>query len=110
MKDTNIIYYRKEIIVELCGEVDHHVAPGIKDRIDFMAFECNVKKIVFDFSKVTFMDSSGIGIVLGRYNKMIASGGEVVTRNAHGTVKQILEMCGIFSLMKYEEDEKEAEK
>lgn len=108
--ETNIIFFENNLIVELCGEVDHHVAPGIKERIDFMLDQCRVNKIVFDFSRVTFMDSSGIGIVLGRYNKMVASGGEVVTRNARGTVKQILEMCGIFTLMKYEEEENEERK
>ena len=69
-----------------------------------MLEECNVKTIVFDFSRVTFMDSSGIGIVLGRYNKMAVSGGQVIIRNARGLVRQILEMSGIFSLMKHEED------
>ena len=102
--DTNLIYSDHVLTVELCGEVDHHISSGIREQIDSMLEECNVKTIVFDFSRVTFMDSSGIGIVLGRYNKMAVSGGQVIIRNARGLVRQILEMSGIFSLMKHEED------
>lgn len=104
--DTNIIYSDQVLTVELCGEVDHHIATGIRERIDYMMEECKVKTIVFDFSRVTFMDSSGIGIVLGRYNKMASSGGSVIIKNARGLVRQILEMSGIFTLMDYVEDEK----
>ena len=108
MLDTK---YKNDILtVKLKGEIDHNSAAKLRTAIDSQINALRPKMLELDFSKVGFMDSSGIGIVLGRYNKMIASGGEVVTRNAHGTVKQILEMCGIFSLMKYEEDEKEAEK
>ena len=102
--DTNLIYSDHVLTVELCGEVDHHISSGIREQIDYMLEECNVKTIVFDFSRVTFMDSSGIGIVLGRYNKMAVSGGQVIIRNDRGLVRQILEMSGIFSLMKHEED------
>ena len=102
--DTNLIYSDHVLTVELCGEVDHHISSGIREQIDYMLEECNVKTIVFDFSRVTFMDSSGIGIVLGRYNKMAVSGGQVIIRNARGLVRQILEMSGIFALMKHEEE------
>ncbi|MDD6042506.1 MAG: anti-sigma factor antagonist [Eubacteriaceae bacterium] len=105
--ETELLYVCEDnsLTVRLCGEVDHHISTGIRESIDFMLDECSVKTVVFDFSRVTFMDSSGIGIVLGRYNKMKASGGRVVIRNASGLVKQILEMSGVFSLMKYEEGE-----
>ncbi len=54
---------------------------------------------------MTFMDSSGVGVVLGRYKKVGELGGTVTIRNADRLVKQILDMSGIFSLMKYEETE-----
>ena len=63
------------------------------------------KNLIMDFSKVTFMDSSGVGVVLGRYKKVGELGGTVTIRNADRLVKQILDMSGIFSLMKYEETE-----
>ena len=59
--------------------------------------------LVFDFANVTFMDSSGIGMVLGRYKKVHGAGGRVTIRNASRLVKQILDLSGVFTLMEYED-------
>ena len=53
------------------------------------------------------MDSSGIGVVLGRYKKLKKNGGTVTIRSANKLVKQILDMSGIFTLMEYKEEEEE---
>lgn len=96
------------LIVELSGEIDHHVAGKLRKDIDDEMMVYCAKHLIMDFSKVTFMDSSGIGVVLGRYKKVNAGGGTVLIRNADRLVKQILDMSGIFTLMKYEEDEEYA--
>ncbi len=87
------------------GEIDHHVAEKIRNDIDDEIKLYETKNLIMDFSKVTFMDSSGVGVVLGRYKKVGELGGTVTIRNADRLVKQILDMSGIFSLMKYEETE-----
>lgn len=105
------IFYIKgdTLVVCLSGEIDHHVAEKIRNDIDDEIKLYETKNLIMDFSKVTFMDSSGVGVVLGRYKKVGERGGTVTIRNADRLVRQILDMSGIFSLMKYEETETETE-
>ena len=105
------IFYIKgdTLVVCLSGEIDHHVAEKIRNDIDDEIKLYETKNLIMDFSKVTFMDSSGVGVVLGRYKKVGERGGTVTIRNADRLVRQILDMSGIFSLMKYDETETETE-
>ena len=95
------------LVAELCGEIDHHVCDKIREDIDKELELYEVKHLVFDFKGVTFMDSSGIGVVLGRYKKLKKNGGTVTIRSANKLVKQILDRSGIFTLMEYKEEEEE---
>ncbi|MCI8608214.1 MAG: anti-sigma F factor antagonist [Firmicutes bacterium] len=96
------------LIAELFGEMDHHSAEKIRTDIDGMIEEYGSKNLIFDFGRVTFMDSSGIGIVLGRYKKRQAEGGKVVIVDCEPRIRNILNMAGIFSLMKYMDTKEEA--
>ena len=102
-----MIFYVEEdtLIVELSGEIDHHVAEKLRRDIDAEVAMCGTRDLIFDFTKVDFMDSSGIGMILGRYKKIHGTGGRVRIRNAGRLVKQILDMSGVFSLMEYEDTE-----
>lgn len=96
--DTIFYLQNETLVATLAGEIDHHSADRIRSDIDDELRLYDVKDLVFDFSDVTFMDSSGIGVVLGRYKKIRASGGRVVIRNANSLVRKILEMSGVFML------------
>jgi len=100
-----MIFYVEDdtLIAALSGEIDHHVAEKYRKDIDEEMTLCGTKDLILDFGKVTFMDSSGIGMVLGRYKKVHSAGGRVTIRNASRLVKQILDMSGVFTLMEYEE-------
>ncbi len=89
------------LVAELLGELDHHEAQHIREGIDEAALANGAKCLVLDFSKVRYMDSSGIGVVLGRYRKLTERGGEVAIASCPAMVKTILNMAGIFSLMQY---------
>ena len=86
----------------LFGELDHHAAAEIRETID-----CSLKQ-VFDFANVTYMDSSGIGVVLGRYRKLSEAGGSVAIAACTKSVRTILNLAGVFSLMPYAETKEEA--
>lgn len=105
--DTMFHLKDSTLVAELCGEIDHHVCDKIREDIDKELELYEINHLIFDFSDVTFMDSSGIGVVLGRYKKLKKIGGTVTIRNASRLVKQILDMSGIFTLMEYEEEEAE---
>ena len=96
------------LVAELFGELDHHGAGTVRKDIDDEISRFNTKNLIFDFAKVTFMDSSGIGVVLGRYRKLTEKGGHVAIAGCSKTVKNILNMAGIFSLISYADTKEEA--
>ena len=87
------------LIASAFGELDHHSAGTVRDEIDqtMEAFKC--RHLVFDFEKVTFMDSSGIGVVLGRYNKVTKKGGRIFLAGCSEFVEKILYMAGVFTVV-----------
>ncbi len=96
------------LTAELFGELDHHQATGVREAIDREINEYDTKNLILDFSKVRYMDSSGIGMVLGRYRKLDEKGGSVVISGCSAVVQNILNMAGIFSLMQYRNTKEEA--
>ncbi len=105
--DTTFSLRGSTLIAELTGEIDHHCCDRIRNDIDSQIALYEAKHLILDFSKVTFMDSSGIGMVLGRYKKMKAQGGTVTIRRASRLIKQILDMSGVFTLMDCEDSAEE---
>lgn len=89
----------KILIASAFGELDHHSASAVRDEIDetMEAFQC--LHLVLDFEKVTFMDSSGIGVVLGRYNKVTKKGGRIFLAGCSEFVEKILYMAGVFTVV-----------
>ena len=63
------------LTVHLCGEIDHCAAEGLRNEIEMQIVRQNAKRLILDFSQVTFMDSSGVGMIIGRYKTMHARGG-----------------------------------
>lgn len=76
-------------------ELDHHMAVSIKKTADQKMMEERVQDVVFDFSETEFMDSSGIGVIVGRYKKMQYLGGRVIAVHANKRIRQILRMAGV---------------
>ena len=100
--------YRKEadcMIVPMPREVDHHVAGNMSREIDLLAESWHVHRIVFDFAGTDFMDSSGIGVIMGRYKKVNLLGGEVWASHTNERMKKILLMSGVTKIMQMCEEE-----
>ena len=96
------------LVVELIGEIDHSEAAHGRERIDRALDNYMAKNLIFDFSKVTFMDSSGIGMVLGRYRKMGEKSGNIAIVSCSKTVRGILNLAGVFSIIDYFDNKEEA--
>lgn len=64
-------------------ELDHHCADQLKMETDLLIDAYHVRKLIFDFSKTEFMDSSGIGVLLGRSRNMNCMGGQVIAEHYH---------------------------
>ena len=88
------------LVVRLCGDLDHHVTEQIREEIDNRIQETRLNKIAFDFRNVSFMDSSGIGLLMGRYKKMMLYGGEVYVSNLNFSIQRIFRLSGLFRILK----------
>lgn len=86
-------------------EIDHHNAKEICKRADEMICNEEVKNVVFDFSRTEFMDSSGIGILAGRYKKISCFGGKVYCIHVNMQIRKILHMSGLQRIIQILEDE-----
>lgn len=91
---------KRTLSVRLSGELDHHASAKIKDEIDGKLCSTNAVNIVFDFSELRFMDSSGIGMIMGRYKKVRTLGGRVIAFGVNAQILRIMEMSGIDKIIR----------
>ena len=87
------------LIIHLPRELDHHSAKDIKIQSDKEFNKGNLKNIIFDFERTTFMDSSGIGVVMGRYKKVKDAGGFIGVMNINGAIHRVMEISGLYKLV-----------
>ena len=87
------------LITKVSGELDHHGAKKIRNETDTRIIRGRVKNLIFDFSDISFMDSSGIGMVIGRYKLIKSYGGNVVIITSNPSVEKILTMSGIHRII-----------
>lgn len=87
------------LIIRLPKDLDHHSAKDIKSRSDKEFNKESLKNIIFDFERTTFMDSSGIGVIMGRYKKVKDVGGFIGVMNINGTIHRIMEISGLYKLV-----------
>lgn len=92
---VRIIVEKNRITALLSGEIDHHCAAALRQEIDNAIRENNPQSLVLDFSDVGFMDSSGIGLVMGRYKLMSEIGGKVCIGNPPPHIKKVMKLSGI---------------
>jgi len=81
--------------VLLEGEIDHHSARLMRETIDTAAEKCRPQKMILDFKGVTFMDSSGIGLILGRHQLMGSLGGTLEVVNPNRNVERMVRLAGV---------------
>ena len=83
------------LMVKMPEEVDHYKAAYICENADGLLLQEQVAHIVFDFEDTKFMDSSGIGIVMGRYKKVTALGGRVIILHPDAYIRKLFVLAGI---------------
>lgn len=79
----------------LSGDIDHHSAAEMREKID-RAVDCNLPSLlVLDFSGVSFMDSSGIGLIMGRYRNLLKLGAKMHVTGASPQIKKVMDLAGM---------------
>ncbi len=83
------------VIVKLDGDLDHHVTEMIRSEIDETIKQHKIYNIAFDFRNVGFMDSSGIGLLMGRYKKIKPAEGCIYVCNLSYSMQRIFKLSGL---------------
>jgi stage II sporulation protein AA (anti-sigma F factor antagonist) len=96
---------RRTLIVRLKGELDHHTAESVKTKVEDAILRGDANHVVLNMKELTFMDSSGLGVILGRYKLVTARGGRMVVCDVNPAVYRLFEMSGLFKILTFEENE-----
>ena len=93
--EINLISEKRTIVARIDTDLDHHSAVLIRKAVDSKIKSSNAVNVIFDFSQVDFMDSSGIGMLMGRYKITKILGGKTIIFGTKKPVKRIIDMSGI---------------
>jgi stage II sporulation protein AA (anti-sigma F factor antagonist) len=88
------------LICRVKGELDHHTAEEFRTFVDYNMENNPVKHLLLDLTHLSFMDSSGIGALIGRYKKVSSTGGRVMVVNENKQVSRVFEISGIYEIIK----------
>jgi stage II sporulation protein AA (anti-sigma F factor antagonist) len=106
--DVEIEQFGKAMIVRLKGELDHHTAETLKAKMEQALEENDCHHIVLSMKDLTFMDSSGLGVILGRYKKIKGRGGQMIVCDVNTGIYKLFEMSGMFKIVAVEQNENDA--
>lgn len=96
------------LIVRLEGEIDHHEAKHLRSSWQEHMSNQGIQHVIVNVEKVSFMDSSGIGVLLGRYKEVAQIGGEMVVCSITEPIQRIFDLSGLFKIVRLQEDEEDA--
>lgn len=104
-----ILQNQNTITAVLSGEIDHHTSISLRSELDSEIQRVHPDKLFIDFGNVTFMDSSGIGLIMGRYKLLSSLGGKITIKNTPPHLKRVMRLAGLTDLVSFC-DTKEEEK
>lgn len=96
--------------IEFYGDIDDRVCPRYKQEISDLIEEHKSKDVVFDFKEVTFIDSSGIGMILGRYNQLKGHRRKLYVCETNAHIQKLFKISGIYTIIKELQKEAVGEK
>lgn len=98
-KDMKIGMANGALVVKFIGDVDNLVASLYKNKLETLIDENKYKKVIMDFSNVSFIDSSGLGLILGRYNQLKKYNGNLYMTGVSKQTEKIFNIAGIWTIM-----------
>ncbi|KIL44257.1 anti-sigma F factor antagonist [Jeotgalibacillus soli] len=96
------------LLLRMQGELDHHVTEKIREELMLLMEENHIKHLILSLAELEFMDSSGLGLMLGRYKSLQKKGGSMIICSISEPVKRLFEMSGLFRIMIIESSESRA--
>jgi stage II sporulation protein AA (anti-sigma F factor antagonist) len=103
------VYTRGDIlVVHMSGELDHHTSELVRNRVDQEITQQNSQHLILNLGGLTFMDSSGLGVILGRYKRITQNGGKMAISNVNPQILRLFEMAGLLKLIPICDTEEQA--
>lgn len=96
------------LVIPMPRELDHHSSTEIRDNLDMMLAARGIRRVVLDFSETEFMDSAGIGVVLGKYKRVKAFGGQISVCGVNDRIMRIMRMSGICQIVPFYSNARQA--
>jgi len=97
---------RRALIVRLKGELDHHTADVVKARMEEAIAKEDTRHVILSLRGLSFMDSSGLGVILGRYKQITGKGGKMVVCDVTQPVYRLFELSGLFKIVSIQDNER----
>ena len=94
------------LTAHLIGELDHHAAADLRQKIDAATLSCRPRRLTIDLSRLSFMDSSGIGLIMGRYRLMHTLDGDLRLAGTSPQMERMIRLAGLDKLPIWEEETK----
>ena len=91
------------LCVALSGEIDHCAAQELRQELERLLVDRTITVLTLDFSQVSFMDSSGVGMIIGRYKTMAARGGRVTACGLKAPVDRLFHLAGLHRIIAVED-------
>lgn len=96
------------LIIRLVGELDHHTAEKVRQQVEQKIEVNSVRHILLNLEELTFMDSSGLGVILGRYKQITQLGGKMIICAISPSIYRLFELSGMFKILDIVESEQKA--
>jgi stage II sporulation protein AA (anti-sigma F factor antagonist) len=96
------------LIIRLKGELDHHTSEMLKQELTAEIEKANKPYFILSLRQLSFMDSSGLGVILGRYKQIVNQGGKMIVCHANPSVYRLFELSGLFKILTFQENEETA--
>lgn len=103
--EINLEIKQDVLCVRLTGELDHHTSENLREKVSSIIEKEKIRHLVLNLEKLTFMDSSGLGVILGRYKEIKQKNGEMIVCAISPTIERLMEMSGLFKIIRLEPNE-----
>ena len=105
---VNLYIKKRTLFIRLKGEMDEHTSTELKLRLCSVIEKYQINNLVFNMQALEFMDSSGIGVILGRYNQIKMANGEIILCEMSEEIRRIVRLSGLERICKIKETEEKA--
>lgn len=102
---VELVQHRNVLVTRLRGELDHHTSELVRIQMDDVIQRGQINHVVLSLKDLSFMDSSGLGVILGRYKQIKGKGGRMVVCDLNPAVRRLFELSGMFKIVSVYDNE-----